>query len=194
MIGAAVWVHYINRMVTPLLSDRLLWFGTDQAALRSFSERMGGWFFAPAVRRPCSPGLSLEFLPSAELPGDLAWARTSQGVARAFAALALAVERCAAQSLTPDTRALVLHAVGEWCGEDPSAEALHLWSAGIAGAECAEARLALLAALAPYRIDEDVVSAFRRRRPVDTDLIGALAWGSFTAARRIGTWLTERQG
>jgi len=34
-----------------------------------------------------------------------------------------------------------------------------------------------------------VVNAFTTHIPGDDRLIGALAWGSFTAALRIGTWL-----
>jgi hypothetical protein len=51
------------------------------------------------------------------------------------------------------------------------------------------ARLVLLTALAPYQVDEGVVNAFTTQITGDDRLIGALAWGSFTAARRIGTWL-----
>ncbi|NTU81748.1 MAG: hypothetical protein HGA45_20615, partial [Chloroflexales bacterium] len=37
--------------------------------------------------------------------------------------------------------------------------------------------------------DEEVVGAFRERRPTDEALVAALAWASLTAARRVGTWL-----
>ena len=50
-------------------------------------------------------------------------------------------------------------------------------------------RLILLTALAPYQVDEEAVDAFTTRISGDERLIGALAWASFTAARRIGTWL-----
>ena len=50
-------------------------------------------------------------------------------------------------------------------------------------------RLVLLTALAPYQVDEGVVNAFTAHITGDDRLIGALAWGSFTTARRIGTWL-----
>ena len=50
-------------------------------------------------------------------------------------------------------------------------------------------RLALLTAFAPYQIDDRVVLAFRTHFPEDEKLLGALAWASFTAARKIGSWL-----
>jgi hypothetical protein len=55
---------------------------------------------------------------------------------------------------------------------------------GLDQAPQAEARLALLAALASHQ----VIEAFRFLHPADSDLVGALAWASFAAARRIGTW------
>ena len=51
------------------------------------------------------------------------------------------------------------------------------------------ARLALLTALASYQIDKDTIAAFRAQQPGDDKLIAATAWASFTAARRVGTWL-----
>jgi hypothetical protein len=50
-------------------------------------------------------------------------------------------------------------------------------------------RLVLLTALAPYQVDERVVRAFIERFPGHDRLLNALAWGSLTAARKIGTWL-----
>ena len=50
-------------------------------------------------------------------------------------------------------------------------------------------QLVLLTALAPYRVDEGVIQTFTTYFAEDEELLGALAWGSFTAARRIGTWL-----
>jgi hypothetical protein len=51
------------------------------------------------------------------------------------------------------------------------------------------AALALLTALASYKVDRAVVEEFRARRPTDPDLVGAAAWAAFSAARRVGSWL-----
>ena len=55
--------------------------------------------------------------------------------------------------------------------------------------EKAVAKLALLTALAPYRVDEKTVRGFSMHFPGDKRLISALAWSSFTASRKIGSWL-----
>jgi hypothetical protein len=61
--------------------------------------------------------------------------------------------------------------------------------APLAADDRASARLALLAALAPSQVDADVLDEFRRAHPTDPALIAAAGWASFTAMRRIGTWL-----
>jgi hypothetical protein len=53
------------------------------------------------------------------------------------------------------------------------------------------AALALLTALPSYRVDRAVVEEFRARRPTDADLVGAAAWGAFSVARWVGSWLTS---
>ena len=62
--------------------------------------------------------------------------------------------------------------------------------AGLDDADKPAARLTLLTALAPYQIDENTIAAFRAQHPGDNKLIAATAWVSFTAARRVGTWLS----
>ena len=53
----------------------------------------------------------------------------------------------------------------------------------------AAARITLLTAMATHQVDADVIEAFRAHWPSDNELVGTLAWTSFTAARRIGGWL-----
>jgi hypothetical protein len=50
-------------------------------------------------------------------------------------------------------------------------------------------RLVLLTAFAPYQVDEKIVRSFLTNFPGDDKLLSALAWSSFSAARRIGKWL-----
>ncbi|CAA9409576.1 MAG: hypothetical protein AVDCRST_MAG66-1956, partial [uncultured Pseudonocardia sp.] len=45
------------------------------------------------------------------------------------------------------------------------------------------ARLALRTALAPHRVDDATVAAFRARRPDPADLVTVTAWASLSAAR-----------
>lgn len=55
-------------------------------------------------------------------------------------------------------------------------------------------RLALLAALASYQVDEQVVEAFRQNDASDRALINITGWASYMAALRIGGWLKAPDG
>jgi hypothetical protein len=192
-IGTAVTFHYLNRMVSAVLSPTFLprspWL---RGAFRQLAARM----YSPTARRTYPPGSSLALLPEAPLPGDLAWAEPMPAIAGAFARFAAAVERAGAEVLAPEVRALVADRVRAWAGEEPGLSRQWAMEAarGLDAPAQAAARLALLAALAPYQIEADVIAAFRAHQPTDSELIGALAWASFAAARRFGTWLVTDAG
>jgi hypothetical protein len=88
-------------------------------------------------------------------------------------------------------RALVTERLANWRGDDTGLGATWLEDhvTGLDSELRPAARLALLAAFAPYRVDESVIGDFRDGRP-DSDLVAAVAWSALAAARRIGSWLT----
>jgi hypothetical protein len=53
--------------------------------------------------------------------------------------------------------------------------------------------LALLAALASYQVDEHVITGFRQHFPSDEQLISTAAWASYTATRKVASWLGVSQ-
>jgi hypothetical protein len=93
--------------------------------------------------------------------------------------------------LSAEVRARVQDHIHDWKGEDfgISRSWVEQKLRGLNGASRVAVRLALLTAFAPYQVDDQVVLAFRTHFPEDEKLLGALAWASFTAARKIGTWL-----
>lgn len=193
-IGTAVFFHYINRMVTILLGASPLPFTTGVP--KKVSMHLAGWYFGGAIRRHKVPGASLELLPEAPLPDDLLWAKPSPPVAGAFARFAHAVETAGAQALSSEVRAVVSLALQSWDGTEP--DDINNWcreaTAKLKGESEKDAgKLALLTALAPYRVDETVVHSFSASSPGDGRLISALAWSSFAAARKIGSWLQGSQ-
>ena len=189
IIGTAVFFHYVNRMASVLLSDTPL--PSNHPLLKGFLKRMAGLFFSRAVHRSKPLGTSLELLPESELPVDLAWAKRSPNIAGAFARFAAVVNKAGREFIPEDIRDCVVKHVQAWDGKEPGLgrhwveEAMN----GLDEKSKDIARLVLLTALAPYQVDEGVVNAFTTQITGDDRLIGALAWGSFTAARRIGTWL-----
>jgi AhpD family alkylhydroperoxidase len=188
-IGTALCFKYINRIATILLGTTPL--PTASSWLRRPILRLVGRRLAPRARRPCPAGESLRFLPAAEPPAHLAWAAASPRIAQVFARFDAAVERAAAPVLSLETRTLAGRRLALWRGEAPPFGDAWLRdvAAGLPPAQRAAARLALLAAVAPYRVDDGEVAAFRAHRPDDASLLAALAWGSFHAARRVSEWL-----
>jgi hypothetical protein len=188
-IGTAVFFHYINRMVTILLGQSPLPFSSGIP--KQVSMRLAAWFFGGAIRLEKLPGTSLDLLPEATLPDDLLWAKSSLPIAGAFARFSEAVEQAGARSLSEEVRSAVSESAGNWDGSNPPMN--NGWFendiAHLQGAEKAAGRLAFLTAFAPHKVDETTVRAFSEHFPGDDVLISALAWSSFTAARRIGSWL-----
>jgi len=188
-IGTAVFYHYVNRMANALLGETPL--PLSQGWLRSPLKSIASQTFSNALNRPKTVGDSLEFLPKADLPNDLRWAKPSTNVARAYACFAKAVEEAGEQALPAEVRAHVDEELSEWTGK--TSELSLAWSEDAISrfdeATESAARLAILTALAPDRIEGKAVLAFRKHFPEDTKLLGALAWASFAAAKKIGTWL-----
>ncbi len=189
IIGTTVFYHYMNRMANALLGETPLPSNKDwlKGPLKSIAANT----FSGAVKRPKIAGDSLDLLPKAELPNDLKWARFNPNVSNAYARFASAVEEAGQQALPTEVRAHVEEELSKWFGETSELslawceDALSQFSEPTASA----ARLAVLTALAPNRIDQETILSFRKQFSEDTKLLGALAWASFSAARRIGTWL-----
>jgi len=189
IIGTAVFYHYINRMVNVLLSETPL--PSNRPWLKKPMKRLASLLFSRAVRRPIPSGKSLRFLPEVGLPADLDWVKPDLTIAGAFARFGAAVDDVGAHALSAEVRARVQEQVQAWKGEDLGLRRSWVEQKirGFNEASQVAGRLALLTALAPYQVDDQVVFAFRTYFPEDEKLIGALAWASFTAARRIGAWL-----
>lgn len=133
----------------------------------------------------------MELLPESELPSDLVWAKRSPNIAGAFARFAGVIDRAGRDAIPKDVRDCVVKHVQAWDGRDPGLGRQWVEEAisGLDEKSKDIGRLVLLTTLAPYQVDEGVVNAFTAHFVKDEKLLGALAWGSFTIARKIGTWL-----
>lgn len=192
MIGTALCFHYINRLATVLLGETPL--PVRSPPLKAVVLRFSRLFFGDALRARHEPGASLELLPPARLPADLPWAAPSPTVGGAFARWAAAAESASEEVLPAPAKAALARHLEAWEGEEmPFGTAWldeALAEAGkLAPRHRAALRLALLTALAPYRADEGEVRRFRAHWPEDGQLLAALTWGGYAAARRVGSWL-----
>src|SRR5690606_32144786 len=147
--------------------------------------------FSKAINKPKEAGASLQFLPKTDLPNDLRWSKPAPNVARAYASFSAAVEEAGEYALPLTVRTFIQEEIDDWRGE--TSELRLAWSedalSRLEEPMQAAAELALLTALSPHKVDEEIVLEFKKHFPEDDKLVGALAWASFTAARKIGTWL-----
>jgi AhpD family alkylhydroperoxidase len=189
VIGTALAFHYVNRMVEVFQGHGGISVGPGP--LRGAGILLVGQLARRALRRERAPGRSLQLLPDAELPDDLRWATPSPTIASALARFVAAVQRGAEGALSPPERERVCSVLADWDGADPPLHGDWLERAahGLEPGSQAPARLALLTALAPHRVDHTAVEAFRRVRGGDRQLVSAAAWSALAAARRIASWL-----
>lgn len=193
LAGVAVTFHYLNRMVNVFLGDSPL-PAEVPAGIRPGVRRLLGAFLRRPAGAVTDPGRSLEPLPAAPLPPDLTWAAASPAVARSLSRAAAAIEAAGTRSVPEPVRALVRDRLARWNGESP--ELSRAWAeeavSGLEPDDRAAGRLALLAALASYQVDEAAVGAVRGRGADDRALVELTAWASLAAARRAAARLVGR--
>ncbi|MFJ2256883.1 carboxymuconolactone decarboxylase family protein [Streptomyces sp. NPDC087844] len=174
-VGTALSFHFINRIVSALLTENLLPGNVQRfRTVRSLVGRS----VAKTVRRRLVPGTSLALLDGGAGPGP-AWA-AGTAVGPAYAALRAAATAGSAP-LTEADQNLVRDTVALWDGTHQPM----IWDALPGRADRPGARLALLAALAPYRITDEDVAAWKKPPYTDHCLVGLVAYGAFAAVDRI---------
>jgi AhpD family alkylhydroperoxidase len=175
-LGTAFAFHFINRIVSALLTENLLPGNAQRfRAVRSLAGRT----LSRTVSRPARPGASLALLDLPD-PGEApAWADGTP-VGLAYAAL-LRAAMAGAGLLGTDDQDLVEETLLDWDGSHPPLDL----SGFPDRRERPGARLVLLAALAPYRITDEDVAAWRRPEHTDHCLVHLVAYGAFLAVDRI---------
>ena len=186
-IGTAMIFHFVTRLVLVLLDETFLPGGPRAQTL---ARRAAGVVFAKKVRATYSPGMASARLEKRPLPKDLAWAGGAPPVATALAALSDCLEE--SQHLPQASRIVVNQAVWAWHGEPLpiSSNWTNEYTNGLPEQLRAATRLALLTSLAPHQVTGADVTAARPLLITDASLVTALAWAAWTAARRIGQWIS----
>ncbi|WP_033320173.1 carboxymuconolactone decarboxylase family protein [Streptomyces yerevanensis] len=175
-VGTALSFHFINRIVSSLVTENLL---PGNAQRFRVVRSLGGRSLAKTVRRRIVPGASLALLDEDETGPGPSWAAGTT-VGPAFTALRRAAT-AGAGLLTEADRTLVRETVEAWDGTHPPLDWKDLPDReGRPGA-----RLALLAALAPYRIADEDVAAWKKPPYTDHCLVHLIAYGAFAAVDRI---------
>ncbi len=181
-VGTALTFHFINRIASALLTDSMLPGRLQDSRL---VRSLGGRLLARTVRGRRPAGESLPLLAGPATVPEPAWAAGTP-VGTAFAALREAAG--AGRALLGErARAAVLETVAGWDGEHPAMGGGWLDGppADLPVTDRPGVRLALLAALAPYRVTDADVAAWRAGHPDDADLVRLLAYGAITAVEGV---------
>lgn len=186
-LGTALAFHFINRMVSALLTGNLLPGNLQRSSL---VRNLGGRAYARTVRRVPQPGQSLPLLADIDAGAPPAWGGSSP-VGLAYAALRAAAGRTGL--LGDEARALVVRTVHALDGAHPARPAD--WARSLVTTLPSQdrigARMALLAAFSPAAITVGDVALWRLTRPADADLIHVLAFGAMAAVEHVEAYLSR---
>lgn len=190
LIGTAVLLQYLNRMVNVFLGEVPLPPGVPKVALGTVMRVLGG-MIQTAAGHQHEPGAALDLLPTASVTPDLSWSAANPAIAGAYARACAAIDLAGTRSVPDPVRALVSRELATWHGEARGLSRAWVEEAasGLPLPHRPAGRLALLIALASYQIDGSVIDEFRLDQPGDETLIELAAWASLAAARRVGSWI-----
>lgn len=193
MLGTAVLFHYINRLVSVFLSENAAPLPLRSALSRKiFGRAFGGKVGKNLLAVRAEPGVSLHMLPDAPLPREFAWAAADPAIAGGLARFNAAIDATGQHHVPEPVRLVVLHRLELWHDEEMPLSNRWVDEAieGLAREDQrASARFALQTALAAYRVNGAMISAFRQHYPSDAALFATAAWASLTASRRLAGWM-----
>ena len=196
-MGTVVAFHYLNRMVSIFLDDKMMPVPSLLDRSANFMARimMGGMLRRGTRNRP---GASLPLLPKLNGVQDWrpTWAADTGHIAQALAAWSTINEHLAQSHLPAELIDGVRSSIETWTGGevylDPD------WLEQRRPATSATHRpavdLALMTAMAPYRVSDDVVKTTLQSGLAQETVLILVAWSAHLAARRAGEWTAQASG
>ena len=195
LLAVVLAFHYLNRVVHVFLGPSPLPPGLPPAAGGIVSNLLGR-ALAPVARKARRSASSDE---DVEPPADLSWAAPRPALARALGRVVAAVDGQGVRVLGGDERHAVRRALALPLDALPPAalgERIAALLADVPPGRRPAARLAVLTAVAPHRVDDTVIEDYRASAPerhADADLLAVVAWAALTAARELTGRRAARQ-
>ena len=191
--GTAVAFHYLNRMVSAFLDDKLMPTPDfmDNTANAMASIMMGGMV---RKQRTTVPGGALDLLPEHEKTHAWrpVWAEDVPSIADAIEGWSGVIETAARERIDGSLLDGLAASIDRWSGATPSLG--DAWMDEFRPAVSADDRpvadLALLAAMAPYRLDDDRIKTVLGSRFDQEQTLALVSWAAQRACRRVGDWIT----
>ncbi|HWR01492.1 MAG TPA: carboxymuconolactone decarboxylase family protein [Chlorobaculum sp.] len=192
VMATALLFHYINRMVNIFLDDTMMPIVGKVPLLRDQALKVFGSVVSTRiVSVDVVPGVFLTASPLAVLPPAFGWASIDPNVAGGLLRFASAIDAACSNSVDFGVQELLLRTLAEWDGEprDPGKGWLDGAVSALPQQNRPQARIALLAAMASWAVDDAEITAFKRTGLGDRELLDTAAWGSYLAAERIAGFL-----
>ncbi|MBT8172263.1 carboxymuconolactone decarboxylase family protein [Candidatus Bathyarchaeota archaeon] len=183
-IGTTVFYHYINPLVIIFLGKTPIPIPFFRSQIKPIASRL----FQKAINRPKKPGASLSFLPSNDLPKDFSWVKESNNISGAYARLAGVIdelEKTIIPQKTIETIKKNINPLPEKIQKFGN-EWLEKVTKNMTKKTKITTILALLTIFSPYKITKEIIKEFQSYYPKQEQLLGIVAWASFTKARKIG--------
>ena len=186
-IGSLLAMSHINRFSHVVMDGSPVTAALGLQRVKAMGLRMFGSELQDTSSRHIEPGRSLDLLPDAPLPDDLAWALPNPRIATALARWAAAVDCEASLAANDAVRALVESNLRHWDGGHMplGRNWVEQEISGLQGIDRDVARFALVAAKASYQVDDTLVASVLGEKQDQERLIRVLAWAAFSASRRI---------
>ncbi len=192
VMATAVLFHYINRMVNIFLDDTMMPIVGKVPLLADQALKVFGSVVSKRiVSVDVAPGVFLTASPLAALPGAFSWASGDPNVAGGLLRFTSAVDAASSNSVDFGVQELLVRTLADWNGEPqgPGKGWLDATVSALPKQNRPQARIALLAALASWAVDDAEIAAFKRTGLGDRELLDTAAWGSYLAAGRIAGFL-----
>ena len=190
MVGAALCFHYLNRMTNVFLDPSPFLVGGRGWVKNSVIRLAGNYLRSRLTNQIVEPGQFLTRTVAVSLPPEFDWAAANPQVAGGVGRFISAAEQAGLESVGPLVRECVVENIQAWRGETPplGREWLEKATAALEERDRPAGRLALMTALASWRVGERLVADFQSRQPSDRDLVNLTSWASYIAVRRIAAW------
>ncbi len=186
-IGSLLAMSHINRFSHVVMDGSPVTAPLGLKRVKAAGLRIFGSELQDTSSCHVEPGRSLDLLPDAPLPDDLAWALPNPRIAAALARWAAAIDRQTSLAVSDTARALVESNLRHWDGGRMplSRHWVEKEISGLQGIDRDLARFALVAAKASHQVDDTLVASVLGDKHDQERLIRVLAWAAFSAARRI---------
>jgi hypothetical protein len=196
VIGTIMGMTDINRYSHVVMESSPVGTPFGLRAIKASALRVFGMELNVTRSRQIAPGRSLDLLPAAELPTDMAWAASNPRVSAAVARWVATVEKEGARALAPEVREQVQDVLGRWSGEPMPLDARWIDEdvEGLSDGDRKIARLAVVLAKAPYRVTDGMVRDVLAEADDAERFVRILAWSSYATARRFAALVADRVG